>query len=87
MRARILCAIDGGVTRHVLGLLVVVMVVLLAAATKHLVEEAKLRRDGARQGEKQQGKEAHPVFGVRRGNNKRNSALLPVIQAECGKSP
>ena len=34
---------------------------LLAPAAEHLVEEAKLRRDNARQGEKEKGDETHRV--------------------------
>lgn len=56
MRARILGAVDRRVARYILGWL---LLLLAPAATKHLVEEAKLRPDGAGEGEQYKGKEAH----------------------------
>lgn len=64
MRAPILCAVSGRVARDILGLLAVLM--LLAAAAKHLVEEAtELRSDCVRQGKEYDGNEAHCVVLVR----------------------
>jgi multisubunit Na+/H+ antiporter MnhG subunit len=37
------------------------LLLLLAPAAEHLVEEAKLRRDGARHGEEEKGDETHRV--------------------------
>lgn len=59
MRASVLRAVDGRVAGYVLCL--VMMVLLSAAATKHLVKETKLCGYRARQCEKQKGEQAHRV--------------------------
>ena len=38
------------------------MVLLPPTTAKHLVEEAKLRSDGARKGEEYEAKKAHPLL-------------------------
>lgn len=62
VRARVIGLVQGRVAGIVLVLLLLVLVAA-AAAAKHLVEEAKLRRDGAREGEEEEGEGAH--FGGR----------------------
>ncbi|KAK0741340.1 ribosomal L27 protein-domain-containing protein [Schizothecium vesticola] len=57
VRARVVGLVQGRVAGVVLLLLLLVLVA--AAAAKHLVEEAKLRGDGAREGEEEEGEGAH----------------------------
>lgn len=54
--APVLGAVSGRIAWYVLGLLVVL---LLAAPGKHLVKEAELGRNGAREREEDEGDDAH----------------------------